>query len=129
MVEALGMSDAIGPRNVGGAGNSSSPYAQNQSSPGDLGGKLRKKVDDEVDRILTQQYQRGLGILTENRDVLEAISNYLLKNEKMNGLELITLIKEIRPELVPSSTTEKVEQFTNLLKSKSDSDPAVQLAA
>lgn len=61
--------------------------------------------------------------------MLEAISNYLLKNEKMNGLELITLIKDIRPELVPSSTTSKVEEFAKLLKSKSDSDPAVQLAA
>ena len=129
MVEALGMSDAIGPRNVGGAGNSSSPYAQNQSSPGDLGGKLRKKVDDEVDRILTQQYQRGLGILTENRDVLEAISNYLLEKEKMNGLELIQIIRDIRPELVPSSTSEKGEKFTNLLKVKGDTDPALQLAA
>lgn len=59
MVEALGMSDIVGPRNVGGAGASSSPYAQNQSNPMDLGDKLRKKVDDEVDRILTEQYERG----------------------------------------------------------------------
>ena len=54
MVEALGMSDEIGPRNVGGAGASTSPYARNSANPADLGDKLRKKVDDEVDRILTE---------------------------------------------------------------------------
>lgn len=48
------MSDEIGPRNVGGAGASTSPYARNSANPSDLGDKLRKKVDDEVDRILTE---------------------------------------------------------------------------
>ena len=125
------MSDVIGPRNVGGSGNSSSPYATQgpSASPGDLGDKLRKKVDDEVDRILSEQYDRGMSILTENHDVLEAVANLLLEKEKINGLELIELIRGMRPELVPSSTMVKVEQFTNLLKTGKGADSDVQLAA
>ena len=29
MVEAYGMSDAVGPRNIGGAGTANGPYARN----------------------------------------------------------------------------------------------------
>lgn len=54
MVEAYGMSDAVGPRNIGGAGTANGPYARNQSNPNDLGTRLQKKVDDEVDKILTE---------------------------------------------------------------------------
>lgn len=101
MVEALGMSDAVGPRNVGGAGASTSPYAQNGANPMDLGDNLRKKVDDEVDRILTEQYERGTKILTDNMDVLSAIAKLLIEKEKINGLEMLQLIKSMKPELIP----------------------------
>lgn len=131
MVEALGMSEAIGPRNVGGAGASTSPYARNSANPTDMGGILRKKVDDEVDRILTEQYERGTKILTDNMDVLSAIAKVLIEKEKINGLEMLQLIKGMKPELIPSSTMEKVEKFTALLNKGQDGagTPAVQLAA
>ena len=130
MVEALGMSDEIGPRNVGGAGASTSPYARNSANPADLGDKLRKKVDDEVDRILTEQYERGTKILSDNMDVLTAIATVLIEKEKINGLEMLQLIREMKPELIPESTMDKVEKYVNLLNPANDAGkPAVQLAA
>ena len=89
MVEALGMSEAIGPRNIGGAGSSTSPYARNGVNSNDLGDKLRRKVDDEVDRILSEQYERGTRILSENIDVLNALAKLLLEKEKINGIEML----------------------------------------
>jgi cell division protease FtsH len=62
---------------------------------------LKKKVDDEVDKILTQQYQRGMKLITENREVLDVIAKTLIEKEKINGLELLKIINDLKPELVP----------------------------
>jgi len=35
--------------------------------------------------ILAQQYERGLSLLSENRDVLDEIAKILIKEEKING--------------------------------------------
>ena len=54
-----------------------------------MGIKLMRKADDEVDRILTEQYERGLRILESNKDVLEAIAKVLIEKEKISGVELL----------------------------------------
>lgn len=48
-------------------------------------------------------------------DVLSAIAKLLIEEEKINGLEMLQLIKSMKPELIPSSTMDKVEKFTALL--------------
>jgi cell division protease FtsH len=94
MVEAMGMSDIIGPRNIGGAGASGSmgPYNRNMSGMGGEGSELKAKVDGEIDRILREQYDRGMHILTENRNILDAIAKRLIEKEKISGTELLELI-------------------------------------
>ena len=50
---------------------------------------LQNKIDDEIDRILNEQYERGMKIMTENRPILDQIAKTLIEQEKMNGLELL----------------------------------------
>ena len=58
MVEAMGMSDVIGPRNIGGSGTQgpTGPYNRGMAGQGGEGSELKVRVDEEIDRILREQY-------------------------------------------------------------------------
>ena len=73
------------------------------------GADLKNKADAEIDRILAEQYERGMNILTENRDVLDAIAKILIEEEKINGKQLLETIKNINPELISDKAIEAVE--------------------
>lgn len=52
MVEQMGMSDVIGPRNI--------QTQQSMFAAPDGGLTIKNKADAEVDRILAEQYARGM---------------------------------------------------------------------
>jgi cell division protease FtsH len=64
------------------------------------GGSLKNKADAEIDRILKEQYERGMELLTDNRDLLDLIAKTLIEEEKINGTQLLELIKGLKPDLV-----------------------------
>lgn len=74
---------------------------------------LRNKVDDEIDRIIQEQYERGMKILNDNRQILDQIANTLIQKEKISGLEMFDIIKKINPELVSSSS---ISAIKNIMK-------------
>ena len=90
MVEQMGMSDEIGPRNI--SQGAMSPMQQMMQGGANEGADLKNKADAEIDRILEEQYARGMKLLTDNRDVLDAIAKILIENEKINGKELLKTI-------------------------------------
>merc|ERR1719454_926345 len=98
MVEQMGMSDIIGPRNI--SQQAASPMQQMMMGGAAEGADLKNKADAEIDRILAEQYERGMSILTENRDVLDAIAKILIEEEKINGKQLLETIKNINPNLI-----------------------------
>ena len=115
MVETMGMSDKIGPRNIAtGQSGGSGPMAMMnpQMQSGTDGTQLLNLVDEEVDAILNDQYARGMKLITENRDILDKIAKTLIESEKIDGIELLSLIEDIRPELVPEGAKAKVEEYT-----------------
>ena len=87
MVEQMGMSDVVGPRNV--SDSQASPMQRAMGGGSSDGPILQNKIDDEIDRILNEQYERGMKIMTENRPILDQIAKTLIEQEKMNGLELL----------------------------------------
>ena len=112
MVEQMGMSDIIGPRNIA------------QQQPGAFmmpttneGSDLKNKADAEVDRILAEQYERGMQLLTEHRSILDSIANVLIEKEKIDGIEMLNLIKSINPALV---TEEAMKTVTELVAKTTD---------
>ena len=103
MVEQMGMSDVIGPRNI---------QKPSQSQEGSfIGNDLQKKADGEIDRILSEQYDRGLHLLSENKDVLDAIAKSLIENEKIDGKQLLEVIQSVNPSLVSQSEIDQIENF------------------
>jgi cell division protease FtsH len=81
---------------------------------GGEGSELKAKVDSEIDRILREQYDRGMKILLENRNILDAIAKRLIEKEKISGTELLELIKSFNPELVDMEAMKKVEQLEKI---------------
>merc|ERR1719331_1634239 len=73
------------------------------------GSDLKNKADSEVDRILAEQYERGMELLTENRNILDAIADRLIEKEKIDGIEMLELIKSIQPDLVSDDAMSTVE--------------------
>ena len=45
-------------------------------------------------------------LLTENRDVLDEIAKTLIEKEKIDGKELLDVMKKIKPELVSDQAIE-----------------------
>ena len=76
------------------------------------GGGLKNKADAEIDRILKEQYERGMELLTTNKDVLDLIAKTLIRDEKMTGTQMLSMIRDIRPELVTADQIAKVQEFT-----------------
>ena len=73
--------------------------------------ELKNKADLEIDRILCEQYERGMDLLTSNRSILDAIANTLIEKEKIDGIEMLNLIKGIKPELVSDNAMKTVEEL------------------
>lgn len=89
MVTQYGMSDAIGPvcydsneevflgRDFG--------HAKNYSE------KIASAIDDEIERIINEQYKKATAILNENAEMLEKTAALLLEKETVNEDEFETL--------------------------------------
>ena len=127
MVEQMGMSDVIGPRNVMGDPNKS-PMARAMGGGNEQGPRLQQNIDDEVDKILQDQYDRGMQIMTENKDVLDAIAKSLIEKEKIDGGQLLTIIEKLRPELVPAGAKEKVAEMIQRGGTGTTKTPPAELA-
>jgi len=105
MVEQMGMSDVIGPRNIAGSQGGN----MFQAGGAQEGANIKNKADAEVDRILAEQYERGMKLLTENREVLDKIAKTLIEEEKINGVQLLELIKDVNPNLIGDSAMDAVK--------------------
>jgi phage terminase small subunit len=55
--------------------------------------------------------------LTENRNILDAIAKTLIEKEKITGIEMLDLIKNIKPELV---TDDAIKAVKEMMKPLSD---------
>jgi len=70
---------------------------------------LRKKIDDEINKLINDAYQRSKDVLMENMDILHKLAEKLLEKETVMGKELDELILELRPGIeLPSKEDEDV---------------------
>lgn len=84
MVTQLGMSDELGPI-VFGTGNDEVFLGKDFSSTRNYSEDIAAKIDKEIYDIITEAYGVAEKILKENMDKLHFISEYLTKNEIMDG--------------------------------------------
>ena len=113
MVRNWGMSDALGPLY----------YSQNKeqiflgreiSNPREYSEETARKIDEEVSKLIKDNYNHAKKVLEENLDVLHKLAELLLEKETVLGSELDELIHSMRPGIVlPSVSNEEEENIEN----------------
>ena len=84
MVTQLGMSDELGPIRYG-QGGGDVFLGRDFSTRQDHSGQTAAKIDAEIQKIVTEAYDRAKRLLSENSAKLEFISEYLVTHEMMDG--------------------------------------------
>jgi len=83
MITEFGMSDRLG--SVRYAGQQLQYLGGAIQDTSQVSPKTAEMIDSEIQRIITEQYERAQNYLTENRPALEALTQELLENETLDG--------------------------------------------
>ena len=109
MVREWGMSDEIGPMAWGSQGQVF--LGEDLMHTRDYSEDTSRVIDDEVERILREQEERAVEVLSKHRDVLEAVAKTLLEQETVDGLAVGRLVDEAFGEPVHASGAKSVPHF------------------
>ena len=96
MIRNWGMSDKLGPLSYS-KGEEQIFLGREISQHRDYSDATAKLIDEEINKLITDAYQRSEKVLNENLDVLHRLAELLLEKETVLGKELDELIKELRP--------------------------------
>ena len=111
MVTQLGMSSILGPRAFG-SSHGEVFLGRDFSSSQDYSDETAAKIDAEIHAIISEGYDRAKQLLTENMDKLNFISEFLLKNEIMDG-------EQFEAAMTGTPTFEELEEMTAAKKRRS----------
>jgi cell division protease FtsH len=99
MIIEYGMSDTMGQVYL--KGEAKAQFLQpGLFQRGDYSEETSRRIDEEVKKIIDEQYQVALAILEKRRETIERAVKILLEQEKISGDEL----KQIMAETEPAST-------------------------
>ena len=105
MVSLYGMSDELG---LMATASIQSQYLDGQAHM-DCSQETASKVDMAVQKLLNQCYEDAKRTLTENRSLLNEISEYLLAKETITGDELMAYVKAAQTEASEEPKEESAE--------------------
>ncbi|MGE5181895.1 MAG: ATP-dependent metallopeptidase FtsH/Yme1/Tma family protein, partial [Acidobacteriota bacterium] len=92
MVTEWGMSDEFGPLNFS-PGKHEVFLGRDFNQGNILSEATAQRIDGEIRRIVTEQYDRAKSILTEHRKELEQVGEALLEYETLDGDDIDTLLR------------------------------------
>ena len=101
MVQRWGMSDSLGPR-VYGDNDAEVFLGRDVVTHKNLSDSTAKLVDQEITRIIEEQYTRARGIIEVNRDKIERMAEALLDWETLESDQIDQIMRGERPD--PPST-------------------------
>ena len=94
MVTKLGMSDVLGTIRFGGEHSSDEVFlGRDFSTEPNYSEKTAAIIDEEIKKIIDEAYARALELLRENREKLDAVVEFLMRNEVMDGDEFDAAMK------------------------------------
>ncbi|HEY0985546.1 MAG TPA: ATP-dependent zinc metalloprotease FtsH [Kofleriaceae bacterium] len=109
MVTEWGMSDEFGPLNFS-AGKQEVFLGRDFSSSDRHSEDTAQRIDAEIRRIVTQQYNRAMEILTNHRKELEQIAESLLEYETLDGDDIDTLLRGAQLDRPVSAAAKKRQE-------------------
>ena len=111
MITQYGMSDKFG---MMGLESKESLYLDNGTRL-NCSDEMAAEVDREIMRILKESYEEAKRLLSENREAMDRIAEYLIQKETITGKEFMDIFREVKegvkketPE-VEETETEKTE--------------------
>ncbi len=93
MVTEWGMSELIGPLNYAGGGQEIFLGREMTQRADHCSEATAQTIDAEVGRIVNEQYQRAVDLLTAHQAELEQVGEALLVHETLTGKEIATLLE------------------------------------
>ena len=106
MITQYGMSDKFG---MMGLESRESLYLDNGTRL-NCSEQMAAEVDQEIMRILRESYEEAKRLLTENRDALDKIAEYLIEKETITGKEFMRIFREVKG--IPDPDAPKAEEVT-----------------
>jgi cell division protease FtsH len=120
MIRNWGMSDKLGPLSYA-KGEEQVFLGREISQHRDYSDSTAKLIDEEINKLIKDAYQRAENVLKENLDILHKLAELLLEKETVLGKELDELITELRPGIeLPSH---KLDDNEPEAEAKATSEP------
>ncbi|WP_040224539.1 ATP-dependent metallopeptidase FtsH/Yme1/Tma family protein, partial [Bhargavaea cecembensis] len=88
MVTEYGMSDKLGPMQFGQSQGGNVFLGRDIGSEQNYSDKIAYEIDQEMQNMIKEQYERTKQILTERRELLNLIANTLLEKETLDAREI-----------------------------------------
>lgn len=101
MVCEWGMSEKVGPITFG-KGEEQIFLGKELSRPKDYSEETAVEIDNEIRRIVGENYTKAKAVLEENIDLLHKLTEVLLDKEVLDGKELDELVKEFKSKDFPT---------------------------
>ena len=123
MVCEYGMSEAIGPQNLG---SHSKPVflGQGIASAHEHSEETARKIDQEVHRIVTESYSACMDLLVENKEKLVILSELLIEREVLDFEDVDSIMKTGElPEPKDSETETKISAAPSKEEASEDTEP------
>ncbi len=112
MVTQLGMAEELGPEYFGGASDSVlGGRGYNPWEPKEYSERTAERIDAAVHRLIEEAHERAGTLLRRHRSTLEAIAEALLREETLEGEELLALVYAEQagpPDLEPTSAPDRL---------------------
>ena len=109
MVRTWGMSETLGPLSYA-KGEEQIFLGREISQHRDYSEATAQKIDEEINKLIKDAYQRATDVLNENVDILHKLAEMLLEKETVLGKELDELIQSLRPGIeLPSKNIDDTE--------------------
>ncbi len=106
MICEFGMSETLGPRNYG--ANQELMFLGREVNRTEMHSEeTARKIDVEIDKILSEAYRQAQTILEEHRDRLDLIADMLIKYETLTGDQVINILETGKiPDDFPKNETD-----------------------
>ena len=109
MIRTWGMSEVLGPLSYA-KGEEQVFLGREIAQHRDYSEATAQKIDEEVNKLIKDAYQRATDVLNENVDILHKLAELLLEKETVLGKELDELIQSLRPGIeLPSKSMDDSE--------------------
>lgn len=94
MVCVYGMSERLGPVEYGGSNGEVFLARDLAQTARNFSEHTAQVIDEEIQRIVEENYKRALTILTENRERLKLIADKLIEFETLDGVQVRELLEQ-----------------------------------